>query len=436
MKKSEFQRRRQQLMQTMGKKTIAIIPCAPDQTRNRDVSHHYRQDSDFYYLTGFDEANALAVLIPERKAADYILFCQEKDKTKTLWDGELAGQEGAVEDFGAADSFPIADLNDILPGLIEQCEKVFYAMGCNTELDQRISEWINQIRQQSRQGIQGPTEIIALDHYLHDMRLYKSDLELHAIRKAIDISSKGHIKLMQACQAGVNERDLEAEFLYHCYLSGTREQAYSSIVGTGKNACTLHYIENKSLCQDGDLILIDAGCEYDYYASDITRTFPVNGVFNREQKQIYELVLRAQQAAIEAVKPGNHWNQPHEAATKVIAEGLLQLKLLKGTLVSILEKESYKRFFPHRTGHWLGMDVHDVGDYKVAGEWRVFEAGMVLTVEPGIYIPEQKGVAPKWWNIGVRIEDDILVTEAGYEVLSHHCPKTVKEIEEIMANDR
>jgi len=436
MKKSEFKRRRQQLMQTMGENSIAIIPCADEQQRNRDVSHRYRQDSDFYYLTGFNEANSIAVLIPERKAADYILFCPEKDKTKTLWDGEVAGQEGAVNDFGAADSFPTADLSDILPGLIEQCDKVFYAMGCNAKLDHLIPEWMNKIRQQSRQGIHGPTEIIALDHYLSDMRLYKSAAELHALREAIDISSKGHIKLMQVCEAGINERELEAQFIYHCFIYGTREQAYPSIVGSGKNACTLHYIDNKDICQEGDLILIDAGCEVDLYASDITRTFPVNGVFSTPQKQIYELVLRAQEAAINEVKPGNHWNQPHEAATKVIVEGLIALKLLKGTIISNIEKETYKKFFPHRTGHWLGMDVHDVGDYKAEGEWRVFEEDMVLTVEPGIYIPETKGVAKKWWNIGVRIEDDILVTKAGHEVLSANCPKTVKEIEEIMANGK
>ena len=433
MKKSEFKRRRKQLMTTIGKGSIAIIPSAPETVRNRDVLNAYRQDSDFYYLTGFNEPKAIAVLIPEREAADYILFCQEKDDKKTLWDGELAGQEGAIDDFGAADSFPITDLNDILPGLLESCSKVFYAMGCDAYLDQHIPEWINRIRKQSRMGIEGPLEIVALDHYLHDMRIYKSAAELHAMRKAIDISSKAHIELMKMCHVGINERDLEAQFLYYSYTAGTREQAYPSIVGSGKNACILHYIQNQSQCKDGDLVLVDAGCEYDYYASDITRTFPVNGVFSPAQKEIYGLVLRAQQAAINQVKAGNHWNQPHEAAAKVIAEGLLQLKLLKGTLTSVLEKGSYKRFFPHRTGHWLGMDVHDVGNYKAAGEWRVFEEGMVLTVEPGIYIVESKDIPKKWWNIGVRIEDDILVTKDGYEVLSKNCPKTIAEIEEIMA---
>ncbi len=431
---AEFKRRRSQLMRMMGAGSIAILPTAPVAMRNRDADYPYRPDSDFYYLTGFPEPEAVAVLIPGRKQAEYVLFCRERDLEKEIWNGRRAGQEGACELYGADDSFPIGDLNDILPRMIEQSERVFYAMGCNHELDKQMSEWISAIRNQGRAGVHGPIEFVALDHYLHDMRLYKSRSEIKAMRTAARISARAHRRAMQFCRPGLMEWQVEAELVHECARQGGRFQAYTPIVGGGANGCILHYVENAAELQSGDLLLIDAGCEYDYYASDITRTFPVNGKFSPEQRALYTLVLRAQAAAIEKVRPGNHWNDPHDAVVKVITKGLVELGILKGRVSSLIKKEAYKPFYMHRSGHWLGMDVHDVGDYKIDGKWRLLEPGMVLTVEPGLYISAgSKGVAKKWWNIGIRIEDDVLVTKDGHDILSKDAPKSVEEIEALMA---
>ena len=434
MNASEFKRRRRQLMRMMGGNSIAILPAAPIARRNRDVDYRYRPDSDFYYLTGFAEPEAVAVLIPGRKHAEYVLFCRERDPEKEVWDGARAGQEGAVEEYGADDSFPIGDLNEILPRMLEQCERVFYAMGCHHELDKQMSEWISAIRSKGRAGVQGPLEFIALDHYLHDMRLYKSRSEVKVMRAAARISSRAHKRVMRTCRPGMHEWQLEAVMVSACAEAGAREQAYPPIVGSGANGCVLHYIDNRDELNDGDLMLIDAGCELDYYASDITRTIPVNGRFSAPQKALYELVLKAQEAAIKKVRPGSHWNDPHMAAVRVITRGLVELGILRGRVPTLIKNESYKRFYMHRTGHWLGMDVHDVGDYKVDGAWRLLEPGMVLTIEPGLYIPAgSKGVAKKWWNIGIRIEDDLVVTKDGSDILSKDAPKTVAEIEALMA---
>ena len=433
MKQTEFKRRRRQLMQMMGPGSVAILPAAPEVVRNRDVHYPYRPDSDFYYLTGFSEPDAIAVLIPGRRQAEYVLFCRERDEKRERWDGPRAGQEKAVQEFGADDSFPIADCEEILPGLLEECTRVFYAMGSNPDLDKRLAEWVNQIRGKSRTGVHGPVEFIALDHYLHEMRLYKSTAEVQRMRHAAKITAAAHVQLMQTCRPGMHEYELEAEFIHECATRGARFQAYPSIVGGGGNACVLHYVDNRDELADGDLVLVDAGCEYGYYASDITRTFPVNGRFNPAQRAIYELVLAAQEAAIAKVKPGNHWNDPHDAAVRVITKGLVDLGLLKGTVPRLVKEQAYNRFYMHRTGHWLGMDVHDVGDYKVDGAWRELEPGMTLTVEPGIYIPAgMRGVPKKFWNTGIRIEDDVLVTTDGHEVLTRDAPKAVAEIEALM----
>ncbi len=430
---SEFSRRRRQLMRMMGHGAIAILPAAPEAVRNRDVYYPYRPDSDFYYLTGFPEPEAVAVLIPGRKQAEYILFCRERNEEREKWDGSRAGQEGAVEIYGADDSFPIGDLDDILPRMLEQCERVYYAMGCNPDLDNRMSTWINRIRTHSRSGVHGPVEFIALDHYLHDMRLYKSRSEIKAMRQAARISARGHRRLMRVCRPGMYEYQLEAEFKHECGMRGARFQAYPPIVGGGANACVLHYVDNGARLNDGDLVLIDAGCEVDCYASDVTRTFPVNGRFSAAQRALYELVLKAQEAAIKKVKPGNHWNDPHNAAVRTLTRGLVSLGILKGRVPTLVKNEAYKPFYMHRSGHWLGMDVHDVGDYKVDGAWRLLEKGMSLTVEPGLYIaPGTKGVAKKWWGIGIRIEDDVVVTKDGHDILSKDAPKTVDEIETLM----
>lgn len=432
MKSTEYQRRRRQLMRMLGDDAIAILPTATEQVRNRDVLQPFRPDSDFYYLTGFPEPDAVAVLMPGRRHAQYILFCRERDPAKEIWDGRRAGLEGATEIYGADDAFPYSDLDEILPGLLEQRERVFYAMGCNSDFDLRVSGWINQVR--SRAGAHAPIEFIALDHYLHDMRLYKSRGEIAVMRKAARLSAAAHKELMRTCRPGDSEYQLASRFSHYCQMRGALHLAYPSIVGGGRNGCVLHYVENSDPLRDGDLVLVDAGCEIDCYASDITRTFPVNGRFSEPQRQLYELVLAAQLAAMEKLRPGNHWNAPHMAAVRVLTKGLLRLGLLKGTLAKALKSESYKKFYMHRTGHWLGMDVHDVGDYKVDGHWRELEPGMVLTVEPGLYIPPgMRGVAKKWQGIGIRIEDDVLVTQGEPDVLSRDVPKSVEAIEALMS---
>ena len=435
MDKKEFQRRRKQLMDMMGEDSIAILPAANVRMRNRDVDYPYRQDSDFFYLTGFAEPEAVMVLIPGREHGEYILFCRERDKKNEIWNGPMAGQDGAVEAYAADDSFPIADIDDILPGLLENREKVYCIMGRDKEFDTHLITWINRLRDQVRSGIHTPGEIVALDHLLHDMRLYKSAAEIKNMRHAAQVSAKAHIRAMQACKPGMKEYQLEGELLYEFVHGGCRHPAYSTIVGGGENGCILHYVDNNAALKDGELVLIDAGGEYDHYAADITRTFPVNGKYSPEQRALYDLVLKSQYAAIEQVQPGNHWNQPHEAAVEVMTAGMLELGLLSGDLTQLIEEEAYKRFYMHRTGHWLGMDVHDVGEYKVGEAWRVLEPGMVLTVEPGIYIPaDSEGVDPKWWDIGIRIEDDVLVTRDGHEVMSRDVPKEADEIEAIMAH--
>ncbi len=434
MNKTEFARRRKRLMQAMGRDSIAILPSSPVRQRNRDVEYPYRPDSDFFYITGFTEQEAVAVLVPGRPHGEFILFCRERDPEMETWHGRRAGLDGAIEQYGADDAFPITDIDDILPGLLENRERVYYAMGCNPEFDRQVMEWINLLRKKSRAGVHTPGEFIALDHQLHDMRLYKSAAEIKMMRQAARISAKAHVRAMQVCQPGMMEYQVEAELRHEFMRGGARFQAYPAIVGGGANGCILHYTENDAPLHDGDLLLIDAGCELQCYASDITRTFPVNGRFSKEQRALYEVVLEANYAAIEQVRPGNHWNHPHEAALKVLTRGLVRLGLLKGSVSSLIKNEEYRKFFMHRTGHWLGMDVHDVGDYKIGDEWRVLEPGMVLTIEPGLYVAEgTKGVAKKWWNIGIRIEDDVLVTRDGCEVLTNGVPKEPDEIEAIMA---
>ncbi|MDD2049473.1 Xaa-Pro aminopeptidase [Pseudomonas putida] len=435
--KSEYARRRKALMAQMEPNSIAILPAAAVAIRNRDVEHVYRQDSDFQYLSGFPEPEAVIALIPGREHGEYVLFCRERNPERELWDGLRAGQEGAIRDFGADDAFPITDIDDILPGLIEGRDRVYSAMGSNPEFDRHLMEWINVIRSKARLGAQPPNEFVALDHLLHDLRLYKSAAEVKVMREAAAISARAHVRAMQACRAGLREYSLEAELDYEFRKGGAKMPAYGSIVAAGRNSCILHYQENDALLKDGDLVLIDAGCEIDCYASDITRTFPVSGQFSAEQKAIYELVLKAQEAAFAVIAPGKHWNHAHEATVQVITEGLVALGLLKGKVEELIESEAYRAFYMHRAGHWLGMDVHDVGEYKVGGQWRVLEPGMALTVEPGIYIgADNQSVAKKWRGIGVRIEDDVVVTKQGCEILTSGVPKTVAEIEALMAAAR
>ena len=433
MKHGEFQKRRKKLMDMLGDDSIAILPAAPEKIRNRDVTYRYRQDSDFYYLTGFAEPEAVIALIPGRRQGEFVLFCRERNPEQEVWHGARAGLEGACDDYGADDAYPITDLDDILPGLLENRERIYYTMGNDTVFDQRVLGWVNQVRGKARSGIHAPEQFVSLNNILHDMRLYKSRHEISMLRKAAVISANAHVRAMRSCRPGKTEYQIEAELLHEFMRQGARSAAYPSIVGSGANSCVLHYIDNTRELIDGDILLIDAGAEYECYASDVTRTFPVNGQFSGQQRAVYEVVLAAQLAAIDAVRPGNHWAQPHDAAVEVLTEGLVALGILKGKPKTLIKEKAYSRYFMHKTGHWLGMDVHDVGDYKVGDGWRLLEPGMVMTVEPGLYFPAQKGLARKWWNTGVRIEDDVLVTKAGHEVLSSDAPKRITEIEALMA---
>ncbi|RLA35253.1 MAG: Xaa-Pro aminopeptidase [Gammaproteobacteria bacterium] len=432
MNRNEFARRRNTLMRMVGDDGIAILPSAPVRIRSRDVEYRYRQDSDFYYLTGFAEPDAVAVLAPGRENGEFVLFCRDRDKLKERWDGSRSGPDGAIANFAADDAFPIEDIDDILPGLLESRSRVYYTMGAYADFDQRITEWVKALRSRESSGVHTPHEFIALDHILHDMRLYKSRAEISVMRKAAKIAVSAHRRAMTVVTPGMYEYEVEAEYI-HEFRRNDATISYPPIVGTGANSCTLHYVDNNAELADGDLLLIDAGCEYDYYASDITRTIPVSGKFSPEQRAVYEIVLEAQLAAIEKTVKGNHWNDPHDAAVRVITKGLKKIGLLDGTVAKLIRDEAYREFFMHKTGHWIGMDVHDVGDYKVGDEWRFLEPGMVTTVEPGIYIPANRKTPARWRNIGIRIEDDVAVTNNGPDVLSKGLEKDPDEIERLMA---
>ena len=429
---SVFARRRRTLMERMGPGSVAVLPAAPSAPRNRDIHYPYRQDSDFYYLTGFPEPEAIAVLAPGGEQ-EFLLFCRERDPQMEIWHGRRAGPRGAVERYGADNAHPIAQLDQLLPPLLENRERVFYAIGYNPDFDRRVMDWINRVRGQARTGVRAPVTFIALEHLLHAMRLYKEPEEIAVMRESARIACEAHRRAMRACRPGMMEYQIEAE-IFHTFLGNGAGWSYPAIVGGGDNSCILHYIENNAELRDGDLLLIDAGAEFRGYASDITRTFPVNGRFSDAQREIYELVLDAQLAAIDIIQPGVSWIAIHDEAVRVLTAGLIRLSILKGTLKQNLEDGSYRRFYMHKTGHWLGLDVHDVGDYRIEGDYRLLEPGMVLTVEPGLYIPPgARGVAKKWQGIGVRIEDDVLVTKDGYDILSADAPKSVDEIEGWMA---
>lgn len=442
---SEFAQRRADLMSKIGNSAIAILSSSEVLIRNRDAEFPFRQDSDFLYLTGFDEPNAVAVFVPGREDSEYILFCREKDPKTEQWTGRMVGLEGAVSQYGADDSFPIDDINEILPGLMENRSKVYYSVGVNPEFDKQVICWANSLKAKVRNGIQAPHEFISLQVFLHEMRLFKSPVEQAIMRSAAQTSIAAHQQAMKVCEPGKIEYEIEAEYL-HIFRKNGMTPAYTTIVGGGENGCILHYINNNMPLKDGDLLLIDAGAECQGYASDITRTFPVNGKFSEEQRQIYQIVLDAQYAAIELAKPGNSWIQPHNAAVRVIATGLFELGLFgsdsedvdlenSNNLEELIENEKYISFYMHKTGHWLGLDVHDVGDYKVGGEWRELEPGMTLTVEPGIYISPDPSVDEKWWNIGIRIEDDVLITEEGNDVITGALIKEIDDIEQWMAKN-
>ncbi|MCB1691217.1 MAG: Xaa-Pro aminopeptidase [Pseudomonadales bacterium] len=434
--RQEFAKRRRELMALLEPGSIAILPSAQVMDRNNDVTFPFRQDSDFIYLTGFMEPESVFVLVPGREHGEAILFCRERDPDQERWHGKITGPERAMQLYGIDDAFPISDIDDILPGLIEGKNKLYYAMGANPEFDARVIGWVKGISGNKQSGTRPPGEFVQLGQYLHELRLFKSAQEIEVMKHGAEITGRAHRRLMTSVTPGMQEYQLEAEFQHELTMSGARSQAYPAIVGGGENACILHYISNDETLRAGDLVLVDAGAEYEYYASDVTRTFPVSGKFTKAQKAVYNVVLNAQLAAIEAVKPGNHWNQPHEAAVHELTRGLVELGLLEGDVDELVACEAYRKFYMHRTGHWLGLDVHDVGEYRIDDTWRVFEPGMVTTIEPGLYISEElEDVPSKYRGIGIRIEDDVLVTATGNEVITAGIPKTVEEIEALMAGE-
>ena len=432
---TEYRRRRERLMELMLPGSLAIIPGGSHKIRNRDVEYAFRQDSDFYYVSGFVEADALLVLVPGRAHGQSILFCQERDPRYETYNGERLGPERASQQLGVDDAFPMSDLADILPGLLEGKERIYMTLGDYPELDRRVLHWVGAIRGRESGGAIAPGEFVALKHMLHELRLFKSARELELMRKAAEITVGAHERAMRACRPGLSELALEAEIVHEFMVRGARSPAYPSIVAAGRNACTLHYTDNSGTLRKGELVLIDAGCEYDYYASDLTRTFPVDGRFRGAQKAVYEIVLAAQLAAIETCVAGRHFNDPHEVALRVMLDGLVGLGLLKGSVDGLIESGAHTRFCPHKASHWLGLDVHDVGDYRLGGEWRELEPGMVLTIEPGIYIrADASDVPTKFRGIGIRIEDDVLITRREPEVLTAAAPKKIDAIEALMAS--
>lgn len=412
---------------------VAIFPASPSAIRNGDVEHEYRQATDFYYLTGFEEPNAVAVLAPDHAEHKFVLFVQPKDREREVWTGWRAGEEGAKRDYGADAAFTIDKLDEELPKLAEKADRIYYRFGSDPTFDERLVGFMRRFQRQRQREGTGPTSVIDPAELLHEMRLIKTPDELELLRRAIDITCEGHLAAIRALRPGAHEYEIEAELRYVFRKNGSPRSGYPPIVASGANATVLHYTVNNQRIEDGDLVLIDAGAEFGYYTGDVTRTVPAGGSFTEDQAVLYQLVLDAQLEAIDAVRPGAAFIEPHDRAVRVLTEGLLRLGLLEGEIGKLIEESAVKKFYMHRTSHWLGMDVHDAGPYKVADEWRRLVPGMVMTIEPGLYIAEDaEGVDPRYRGIGIRIEDDVLVTEQGYEVLSARAPKTIAEIESVM----
>ncbi|MEA9556574.1 aminopeptidase P N-terminal domain-containing protein [Xanthomonas nasturtii] len=430
---AEYARRRKQLMQMAGEQAILILPAAPERIRSHDTHYPYRQDSDFWYLSGFPEPEAVLVLVPGRKHGEAILFCRERDAEREAWDGPREGQEGAVERYGMDDAYPIDDVDEILPGLLEGRTRVYYHFGRDVDFDLKLIGWLKRVREQVRHGAQPPHEFLELGHLLHEQRLFKSRDEIALMQQAADISVRAHRAAMRLARPGVHEYELQAE-VEREFRAADAWPAYGSIVGTGSNACVLHYRANNARSREGELVLIDAGAEYRGYAADITRTFPVNGRFTPAQRALHALVGAAQAAALAQAEPGVAYEAGHLAAVETLTEGLLRLGLLKGKLERNIAEEQYKRFYRHKTGHWLGLDVHDVGDYRLAGDSRLLEPGMVFTIEPGLYVSaDDTSVDAKWRGIGIRTEDNVLITADGHRVLTDALARSADEIEAEMA---
>ena len=424
---------RREVLSRRLKGGVAIVPTAPERMRNRDSDYPYRFDSYFYYLTGFGEPESVFVLVGGKNPRA-ILFCREKNPERELWDGVRCGPRAARKTYGFDETWPIETLDEKLPQLLANKDSVYYPTGMDASWDTRVIGWVNQVRGQARSGVSAPGDIRDIRVILDEMRLIKDDHEIGVMRRAAAISAAAHCRAMQATRPGRMEFEIEAELLHEFRRNGSQFPAYSSIVAGGANACILHYRENDARLKRGDILLIDAGCELHGYASDITRSFPVDGRFSKAQREIYELVLAAQAAAIKSVRPGKSWQAPHDAAVRVLVRGFIKLGLCKGSVSDVIASGDYRRFYMHRTGHWLGLDVHDAGEYKQDGAWKTLRPGMVLTVEPGCYIRPAPNVPKQYWNIGIRIEDDVLVTKTGCEVITAAAPKTVAQIEALMAD--
>ncbi|ENX41147.1 MULTISPECIES: Xaa-Pro aminopeptidase [unclassified Acinetobacter] len=436
LSQADFKHRRDLLAEKIGSNSIAIIATRAEMYRNRDADYKYRADSSFYYLTGFAEPEAVAVIetFEEGEEYSYSLFCRERDREMEIWHGYRAGIDGAIEIYDADEAYAIDLLDEEIIEKLLNKQRLYYRIGQQAEFDARVSQWIQKADAEQRRGSAAPAELIQLDRIVDEMRLKKSAQEIELMQIASNISAEAHTRAMQTVKPNMMEYALEAELNYIFGKNGC-VPSYNSIVGGGENACILHYVENNKPLNDGDLVLIDAACEYEFYASDITRTFPVNGKFSPEQKALYNIVLDAQLAAIDATRIGNHYKYPHQVAVKILTQGLVDLGLISGDVDELIESEAFRQFFMHGTGHWLGMDVHDVGAYKTGEDWRAYEAGMVVTVEPGLYVaPDDETVDAKWRGIGIRIEDDIVVTENGPLVLTKNVVKTVEEIESLMAS--
>lgn len=434
--KEQTRQRREEFMQLISG-AVAVFPAAPTAIRNGDVEHEYRQDTDFYYLTGFEEPNAVAVLAPDHPEHKFVLFVQPKDREREVWTGWRAGEDGARRDYGADAAFTVDKLDEELPKLAEKANRIYYRFGSDPTFDERLVGLMRRFQRQRQREGTGPTSVIDPAELLHEMRLTKTSRELALLRRAIDITCEGHLAAIHALHPGLYEYELEAIIRYVFRKNGSPRSGYPPIVGSGLNATVLHYTVNDKKIADGDLVLIDAGAEFGYYTGDVTRTLPARGSFTEDQAVLYQLVLDAQLAAIAAIRPGATFIEPHQRAARVLTEGLVRLGLLEGEIEKLIEEDAVKKFSIHRTSHWLGMDVHDAGPYKVADEWRRLAPGMVMTVEPGLYVHDDaEGVDPRYRGIGIRIEDDVLVTEHGSEVLSARAPKSIEEIERAMKASR
>lgn len=433
IKHKEYTRRRRQLMRRAGEGSLIILQAAPARIRNNDAHYAYRQDSDFLYLTGFREHDALLVMVPDEGDGKSILFCRERDPTREMWDGRMVGLDGAVEEFGMDEAHDISEMEKRLKDMLPDRERIYHDLGRDPLFDQQLIGWVNELRGKARKTFHAPEEIHALHDMLHDMRVYKSREELAVMRKSAKVAIEAHETAMRTCVPGMNEADIHAG-LMHTFIRNRCEASYLPIVAGGANACVLHYITNDEELLDGELLLIDAGAELDGYASDITRTFPINGQFTPQQRDLYNVVLEAQRQAIDSVRAGKQWQDVHDTAVRMATAGMVDLGILKGEVDGLIESEAFKRFYVHNTGHWLGLDVHDVGEYTIDGHSRELEPGMVLTVEPGIYIPpDTSDVDECWRGMGIRIEDNVAVTRDEPRVLTDGLAKSVDEIETLMA---